>query len=113
MNKYRAKKANCLYGHTHDSRKEARRCNELHLLQKAGAIKGLEVQKRFELLPMMRYPGMPTERRVDYVADFVYIEDGKIVIEDTKGYRTKDYILKRKMLKYRYCLEGKAIFREI
>lgn len=44
MNKYGAKKASCLYGHTHDSRKEARRCNELHLLQKAGAIKDLEAQ---------------------------------------------------------------------
>lgn len=81
-------------------------------MQKAGAISGLEIQVRYELIPGQKYPGSQTERRVEYVADFVYHENGKTVVEDVKGVRTREYILKRKIFKYRYCREGGTVFRE-
>ena len=110
--KYGNKKRTCNYGHVHDSVKEADRCNELHLMQRAGFINGLEIQKRFELIPSAKYREMPNERSCDYVADFVYNENGATVIEDTKGFRTKDFVVKRKLFKYRYCREGRVIFKE-
>lgn len=111
-NKYSAKKAHCRQGHTHDSMKEAKRCNELHLLLKAGLIKDLQIQVPYELIPAKKYTNMSNERAVKYVADFVYIDAfGIKVIEDTKGVKTKEYIIKRKLLKSMYCGEG-TVFME-
>ena len=110
--KYHSRKTSCRNGHLHDSRKEAARCNELHLLQMAGEISGLKTQVKFTLLPARKYIDQPNERAVTYIADFVYNENGTTVIEDTKGVKTKDYIIKRKMLKDRYCREQGCIFRE-
>lgn len=112
MTKYHNKKTPCRYGHTHDSKREAVRCNELHLLQMAGEIKGLETQVKFTLLPPRKYINQPNERAVTYIADFVYEENGVTVIEDSKGKKTKDYIIKRKLLKAKYCRDGDAIFVE-
>lgn len=81
-------------------------------LQKAGAIRCLQTQVKFELLPARKYEGMPNERRIDYIADFVYVQDGVTVIEDSKGHKTKDYIIKRKLLKNKYCKDGKFVFKE-
>ena len=53
---------------------------------------------RFELIPSQYRDGRCVERAAHYIADFVYMEDGKKVVEDTKGFRTKDYILKRKLM---------------
>lgn len=97
MNKYRSKKITA-DGLTFDSRKEYFRWHELSLLEKAGKITGLQRQVRFELIPSQRMDGKVVERPVHYVADFVYQEDGQTVVEDTKGFKTKDYILKRKMM---------------
>lgn len=108
-NKYGAQKSVCCQGHKHDSKKEAERCNELHLLQRAGAITNLEVQKRFCLIPPRKYNRMPNERGWDYIADFAYNENGKLIVEDTKGYKTKDYIAKRKAFKDKYCFENEDI----
>ena len=45
--------------------------------------------------------GKCIERECAYIADFVYKDkNDKQVVEDTKGVRTKDYILKRKMMLY-------------
>lgn len=85
-------------GEKFDSAKEARRYGELVLLQKAGQISALERQVRFELIPAQYRDGKCAERAAYYVADFVYYEDGVKVVEDTKGYRTRDYILKRKLM---------------
>ena len=114
-NKYKSKKTPCMYGHMHDSAKEAERCNELHLLLKAGKIESLEVQKSYELVPSIKYDKpMKNERKAEYKADFVYFDKelGKTVIEDTKGFRTKDYVLKRKIIKEKYCCNGNTIFIE-
>lgn len=87
-------------GITYDSVKEFSRHQELLLLERAGAIQGLQRQVKFELIPSQRYGGNVIERPVRYIADFVYQEDGKLVVEDVKGMKTKDYILKRKMMLY-------------
>lgn len=97
-----------------DSIKEARRWEQLLLLQKAGKIVELQRQVAYELLPAQyetyeRYSKKGVrlkdgqrllERKVEYIADFVYhdAETGELIVEDTKGVRTKDYILKRKLL---------------
>lgn len=112
MSKYHSSKTRCNALHVHDSKKEARRCNELHLLLKKGYITKLEIQRKFELLPTGRYDSMPSERKVTYIANFAYMENGKLIVEDTKGYRTKEYILKRKIFKDKYCRSGDIIFRE-
>lgn len=85
-------------GEKFDSAKEARRYGELVLLERAGQISNLERQVRFELIPAQYIGKKCVERAVHYVADFVYMEDGRKVVEDAKGFRTKDYILKRKLM---------------
>lgn len=96
-------------GETFDSKKEAKRWRELLLLEKAGAITELKRQVKFELLPSQRIDGKVVERPASYVADFVYKQDGKTVVEDTKGFRTADYILKRKMMLYFHGIRVKEI----
>jgi hypothetical protein len=49
------------------------------------------------------------ERRCVYVADFVYTEDGKKVVEDTKGMRTKEYVIKRKLMLYIHHIKIKEV----
>ena len=80
-----------------DSQGEGRRYIELKLMEKAGNISNLEIQKKFLLIPKQG-----NERPVTYIADFVYMEDGLKIVEDWKSpySRTKDYIIKRKMMKF-------------
>lgn len=96
-------------GVTFDSKKEARRWSELSLLEKVGAIQNLQRQVRYELLPSQRIDGKVVERAVHYVADFVYEQDGVTVVEDTKGFRTADYIIKRKMMLWRHGIRIKEV----
>lgn len=122
MRKYHNKKIT-VGGMTFDSRKEYRRYNELVLLQKAGAISDLETQKEFVLIPAQyetyeRY-GKKGQRLTDgkrcierscvYKADFVYKENGETVVEDTKGVKTKDYIVKRKLMLYIHNIRIKEV----
>ena len=108
MNKYKAKKI-VVDGVEFDSKKEARQYGILKAREQAGEIKGLRRQVKFELLPAYYEPdtvgrrggikkGKIIERECIYIADFVYLEDGKVVVEDTKGMRTKDYVIKRKLM---------------
>ena len=91
-------------GRTFDSLKEERRYRELLLLQKAGEIRDLQCQVPFPLVPSQRYKDpvsgrWKTERGVKYVADYTYrTKDGEYVVEDVKGVRTREYVLKRKLL---------------
>jgi hypothetical protein len=73
------------------SAKEARRYGELKLLQMAGKISQLELQPRYKLVI-----------EESYVADFRYLENGKTVIEDVKGFLTADYKRKRKAMKIQH-----------
>lgn len=95
MSKYGNIKTTTSDGITHDSIREANRWCELKLLERAGKISDLQRQVKFELLPKQ-----DGERAVYYIADFVYVENGREVVEDAKGKRTKEYILKRKMMLY-------------
>ena len=105
-----------------DSRKEARRWKELRLLEDEGHIADLQRQVRFELVPVQREPdrrgskgglikGKVLERKVEYVADFVYTdtETGEMVVEDTKGIKTKDYIIKRKLMLFVHNIKIREI----
>jgi hypothetical protein len=79
-------------GITFDSAKEARRWGELKLLQRAGEITDLERQVAFPLMVNGHKIGR-------FTADFVYRKpDGSRVIEDAKGYRTRDFILRAKLM---------------
>lgn len=109
MNKYHNRKI-VREGETYDSVKEYRRAKELELLEKSGVIKDLKRQVRFEIIPSQRgEDGKVVERAVTYVADFVYFEGDKLVVEDTKGFRTKDYIIKRKLMLYMHGVQIKEV----
>ena len=85
-----------------DSEKEAGRYAELKMLEKAGVISDLKLQVPFELQPGFYYKGEKIQS-IRYVADFVYMQDGKQVIEDVKSDGTrknKVYQLKKKMMLY-------------
>lgn len=100
--KYHAKKIKW-NGYTFDSKKEFNRYQELLLLQRAGRVKNLERQVKIPLLPSQKDEnGKVIERAVTYIADFVYFdtEQNKTIVEDVKGMKTPEYILKRKMLLY-------------
>lgn len=85
------------------SKKEARKYNELKLLKRAGEIKDFELQPEFELQPGYRDRFGRWVHPIKYRADFrVIYPNGRVVVIDTKGYRTKDYRIKKKMLLYRY-----------
>lgn len=120
-NKYQAKKV-VVDDITFDSQKEARRYCELKMLERAGKITDLDLQKVFELIPAQyeetgevyksgKNKGQPKrgkciEQAVTYKADFYYKENGREVVEDVKGYRDPSsgayarYIIKRKMMLY-------------
>lgn len=125
MSKYNSRKCSCSQGHIHDSRKEAKRCDELHLMQKAGAISGLETQKRYVLIPAQHEvsgevykrgerKGQPKKGRLlehqcVYIADFDYTENGVHIVEDTKGMKTPDYIIKRKLMLYLHGIRVREV----
>lgn len=108
--KYNNKKIT-VNGQVFDSKKEANRYKELLLLEKAGAIKDLRMQVKFTLIPAQRdeATGKVIERECSYKADFVYEEDGKTVVEDVKGFRTKEYIIKRKLMLWRYGIRIREV----
>lgn len=109
---------------TFDSKKEARRYVELKTLERLGKIQNLETQKPFELIPTQREPstftktgkekpGKVIERAVTYIADFCYTENGKVVVEDVKGYRQGQayavFTIKRKLMLSIYGIRVKEI----
>lgn len=103
--KYGNKPVVTIDGERFDSKAEARRCGELLLLQRAGAIRELRRQVRFLLIPSQRDSAGTIVREVSYVADFVYEEHvpghllrWDLVVEDVKGVRTEAYRIKRKLM---------------
>lgn len=109
-NKYKNKKVE-IDGIVFDSKKEARRYQELLLLERNGIIKDIQRQVKFVLIPAQREPdsigarggvhkGKVLENECSYIADFVYFDNiaNEVVVEDTKGFRTKDYVIKRKLM---------------
>ena len=109
-------------GQTFASKKEARRYQELKALERAGVIADLQTQMKFLLIPAQREPdiigpkggrkpGKLLERECAYIADFVYIDKktGKPVVEDTKGFRTEAYRIKKKLMLERHGVQIKEI----
>ena len=103
MSKYRAKPT-VIDGIRFASRKEAQRYTELRLLERAGQISELRLQVPYELIPKHG-----RERAIKYIADFVYNEGGKTIVEDVKGYRTDVYKLKRRLMYERYGIEIREV----
>ncbi len=105
-----------------DSQREALRYRELANLLNDGIIANLQRQVKYTLIPAQREPatvgarggikqGKLLEKECSYIADFVYkvVETGEIVVEDTKGFRTKDYVIKRKLMLFVYGIQIKEI----
>jgi len=93
--KYRAQRTG-----KYASKREAQRARELSMMQQAGMISGLQEQVWFELTPKRG-----RLRESSYVADFVYMQDGKQVVEDCKGMQTPVYKLKRKLMLHFHNIE--------
>lgn len=102
--------------------KEYWRYTELKLLESTGHIKDLQRQVKYILLPAQREPdiigkrggikkGRLIEREVAYYADFVYkdADTGELIVEDTKGMRTTEYIIKRKMMLFFHGIRIKEL----
>lgn len=100
--KYHNKKT-IVNGITFDSKLEAKRYNELKLMERSGIIKDLQLQPSFELIPTFKKNGK-TFRACSYKADFTYYDQEKQqqIVEDTKGFETKDYKIKKKLFEYKF-----------
>ena len=112
MNKYYNLKAKTSDGIVFDSRRESRRWIQLRLLERAGKISNLKRQVKYVLIPSQYEKSEAKKRKLlerecSYVADFVYWDNEKneLVVEDTKGVRTKDYIIKRKLMLKEYGIK--------
>ena len=104
---------------TFDSTGEGLRYKELKLLEKTGQITDLQLQKKFIIVPEIREPdtvgprggvkkGKLIQSAAYYIADFVYYDkNGKLVVEDFKGFKTDLYKLKKKLMKYIYDIDIK------
>ena len=84
------------------SKREAKRAAALRLMQEAGQIQGLREQVEFLLIPRQTRPDGTAERSCSYWADFTYDEwasgEWRRVVEDVKGMRTREYVIKRKLM---------------
>ena len=107
--KYHSHKIKTQEGLVFDSKKEYRRWLELIDLSATGRIKNLQRQIRYQLIPSQHHNGKVIERPVYYIADFVYEQDGDTVVEDTKGFKTSEYIIKRKLMLYLHNIRIKEI----
>lgn len=110
-----------------DSQKEGHRYKELRLMERAGKINQLRLQVPFELIPNQyetvtvqlktktKQVQKLVERKVEYVADFVYndLESGETVVEDVKGYRLGGayavFQIKRKLMLQVYGIKVREI----
>lgn len=99
--KYHSRKTT-IDGITFDSKKEAQRYVELKTLETAGRISHLVLQPEFVLIPSFKKNGK-TFRKTVYRADFSYLDkNGNYIIEDTKGFKTDVYLLKKKLFEFTY-----------
>lgn len=120
-NKYKNKKVIAADGSVFDSKKELRRWYELQAMQAEGKIHSLERQVKFTLIPTQREPstvgkrgglhlGKVIEKECYYLADFTYnLPTGEKVVEDAKGFKTKEYAIKRKLMLYVHGIRIKEI----
>lgn len=111
-NKYGARKQSCRANHTHDSGREAKRCDELHLMLRAGDIEELEMQPKFTFV----INGKPLKHKNGHTAgfkpDFRYVDrhSGADIVEDSKGFTVRDYPLRAAL--FRALFPG-IVLREV
>ena len=88
------------------SKREADKAAELAMWQKVGAITELEEQVKYELIPKQ-----DGERAVTYTADFRYrdAKDGKIHVLDSKGMKTQQYIIRRKLMLFIHSIKVEEV----
>lgn len=98
--KYRAKPSVCQHGHKHASKREAARCDQLHLLQRAGQISDLEIEPQFWFVIEHKQLKHANGRRCGYKPDFLYVENGRNVVEDVKGFRVRDFALREALFRH-------------
>lgn len=105
----------------YDSIHEYNRAKTLKMMVKKGLISDLQEQVRYELIPaqykhyevqgarkMLKKKKL-LERSVCYVADFQYMLNGELVVEDAKGVKTKEYIIKRKLMLHLHGIRIKEV----
>lgn len=110
VHKYHNIKTMTSDGIEHDSQAEAKRWIQLKLLERAGEIKDLQRQVKYVLIPSQKEGKKTVERECSYIADFVYTDkQGNTVVEDTKGFKTKDYIIKRKLMLWVHKIKLKEV----
>lgn len=103
-NKFHAKKTE-VDGVVYDSKREAKHAQQLQALADSGVIQNLQRQVRFTLQDAYINNKGEKIRKIEYVADFVYVEDGKKIVEDVKGSKntlTEVFKLKKKLFEYKY-----------
>ena len=98
-------------GEEFDSQAELQRYAALKLVQRSGRISELRRQVKYVLIPKQYDDeGKLIERECSYVADFTYLdENGRLHVEDVKGVRTKEYIIKRKMMLYAWGIRVEEV----
>lgn len=112
-NKYKNRKV-IVDGELFDSKKEALRWRQLKSLEKINAISDLQRQVKYTLIPSQKdESGKVIEQKCSYIADFVYRQNGQIVVEDVKGYRKGGayavFAIKRKLMLERYGIRVKEV----
>lgn len=96
---------------SHASKKEHYRAAELRIMEAAGLISSLREQVSFRLIPAQYGQGGLIEKSCSYRADFVYVDNstGQTIVEDTKGVRTPEYIIKRKLMLHVHGIRIKEV----
>lgn len=87
-----------------DSGREGKRYKTLKILQKVGEISDLKLQVKY---PLANKEDIESAKKrklgklavPTYVADFVYVKDGEVIVEDSKGHKTNMYRLKKRFMK--------------
>lgn len=99
-NKYNARKCMSTDGIMFDSKKECMRWERLRIAEKKGEISNLQRQVKYELIPKQKAPTGETVRKCEYIADFVYEQNGEMVVEDVKSLATTtpQYKIKKKLM---------------
>ena len=100
MNKYGAKKTTCVYGHKHDSKREASRCIDLHMMENCGLISDLKVHPKFKFEVNGDWLKLRNGQIAGYTADFQYMENGKLIVEDIKGMIVRDFPLRSALFRH-------------
>lgn len=109
MSKYGSRKT-IIDGISFDSKREATRYQELKYQLDGGFISDLQLQVPYEIIPKQRDSKGKAVRATKYIADFVYKDrEGKTVVEDTKGFRTESYKIKKKLMLHVFGIDVQEV----